>query len=125
MHGWGMGAFGMGFPMFGIVPLVFFGAGIYFLFRHRGVFDRISGNRRGADDDTRLEGVEHPAPVTRVFRLARARGGVLTVSDVVSELDLALGDAESLLDELSDGLRVQMTVDDDGIVRYIFREFRE
>lgn len=124
MHGWGMGGFGMGFPIFGLFPLLFVGGALYLLFRRRGGLKRIAERPGTSDADSGRTSPAQPSRVSQVFRLARERNGILTVSDVVSELDLEPSEAETLLDELSDGLRVQMSVDDDGIVRYVFREFR-
>jgi Mn-dependent DtxR family transcriptional regulator len=57
-----------------------------------------------------------------IYRLAKRYDGVLTVSDVVSELDIEPGEAEALLQRLTDGQRVDMDVDHDGVIRYVFRE---
>lgn len=57
-----------------------------------------------------------------VYRLAKRYNGVLTVSDVVTELGLEPQDAGKLLDSMADGHRVVMDVDDRGSVSYIFRE---
>ena len=57
-----------------------------------------------------------------VFRLAESRGGCLTVSDFVVASDVAVAEAERILDSISDGVRVKMTVTDDGLVRYEFPE---
>lgn len=45
------------------------------------------------------------------------------MSNVVLELGIDPKAAETLLDELTDGQRVVMDVGDDGVVRYVFREF--
>jgi hypothetical protein len=60
-----------------------------------------------------------------VFRLAKRYNGVLTVSDVVTELGLDPEEAERLLQRVTDSQRVDMRVDADGVVRYVFRELIE
>lgn len=117
MHGWGMG-----FSLFGLLPLMLLGAGLYVLLRKRGILD---GSRR----ENRITREDRNLPVTRrpsapeVFRLAKRYAGVLTVSDVVSELGIDPKEAEKLLEGLTDGQRVDMEVDRDGVPRYVFREF--
>jgi hypothetical protein len=113
----------MGVPIFSLVPILFFGVGIFVLARGLRVGNRIIGGNAGPSGASDVSSAA-PSRVTLVFRLARQRGGVVTVSDVVSELDVDPGEAEGILDDLSDGVRVQMSVDDDGIVRYVFREFQ-
>lgn len=114
MHGWGMGSFGMGFPLFGLLPVILIGAGIYGIIRLR--------QNKTTHDDRRV-GPGRGIPAPEIYRLAKRNGGVLTVSDVVSELNFDPKEAEAHLDDLTDGHRVDMHVDDDGVVRYVFREF--
>jgi hypothetical protein len=122
MHGWGMGSFGMGFPLFGLIPLILIGGGLYILLRRRGTFD---GSRnagippRGNGNISGRAGASAP----EIFRLAKRYDGVLTVSDVVSELGVDPQEAEGTLEGLTDGQRVDMQVDRDGVIRYVFREF--
>jgi len=113
MHGWGMGGFGMGFPLFGLVPLILIGGGIYLLVRLR---------RNTGVHDHRDAGASRHLSAPEIYRLAKEHDGVLTVSDVVSELNFDPKEAQAHLDDLTDGERVDMHVDDDGIVRYVFRE---
>jgi hypothetical protein len=112
MHGWGMGGFGMGLPLFGLLPLILLGGGIYILYRRRSASN--GENRRLPSGRT--------VAAPQIFRLAKRHGGILTVSDVVSELGIDPGEAEQLLEGLTDGQRVDMQVDDRGIIRYVFRE---
>jgi hypothetical protein len=58
----------------------------------------------------------------RILKLARARGGALTVTDVAAELDLSLEAAEKLLNEMEDGFRIISDVTDAGIIVYEFPE---
>ncbi|NBC30376.1 MAG: hypothetical protein GVY29_10350 [Spirochaetes bacterium] len=122
MHGWGMGGFGMGFPLFGLVPLILVGAGLYILLRNVGAFDRLRrGNTRNRDDHSLA--ATHGVAAPEVFRLAKRYGGILTVSDLVSELGVDPKEGENLFEALTDGRRVDMEVGDNGVVRYVFREF--
>ena len=122
MHGWGMGGFGMGFPLFGLLSLILIGGGLYILFRKIRTFD---GSRREGIDSggNRTVPGAKSASAPEIFRLAKRYDGVLTVSDVVSELGIDPKEAEALLEGLTDGRRVDMQVDNDGVVRYVFREF--
>lgn len=128
MHGWGMGGFGMGLPFFGVIPLVLFAGGIVLLvrlFRRDGGSGRVGiGTHHGearTDPGGRFASRERSS-VQELFRLARRYRGVLTVSDIVSDLGLEPQDAEALLDEVADGTRVDIEVEQDGVVRYVFRE---
>lgn len=58
----------------------------------------------------------------RVFKLANRRKGRITVSDVVIETGLGVGEAEQLLQSMVDNVRVTMEVSDDGMVTYEFPE---
>jgi hypothetical protein len=117
-----MGSFGMGFPLFGLVPLILIGGGLYILLRRRGVFD---GSRNAGISPRGNGGISgRPgASAPEIFRLAKRYDGVLTVSDVVSELGVDPQEAEGILEGLTDGQRVDMQVDRDGVIRYVFREF--
>jgi ribosomal protein S27AE len=57
-----------------------------------------------------------------VLRLARERGGRLTVTEVAAALDWPLRRAEKVLISLDDGLRVDSEVSDEGVIVYEFRE---
>ncbi|HEY8427182.1 MAG TPA: hypothetical protein VIL20_02360 [Sandaracinaceae bacterium] len=72
--------------------------------------------REGERDDRR-------AREAAVLELAQKRGGALTATEVARELGLALEEADRLLTSMvGDGTRVGVEVDDEGIVRYVFRE---
>jgi hypothetical protein len=58
----------------------------------------------------------------RIFQLAQAKGGRLTVSDLVIATGLSVAEAEKRLQDLSDGNRVRMEVDDRGRIRFEFTE---
>jgi len=87
-----------------------------------GAFD---GSRRGTTLQRADRSIQRAAGAAapEVFRLAKRYAGVLTVSDVVSEPGIDPTEAEELLERLTDGRRVDMQVDSDGVVRYVFREF--
>ena len=111
----------MGFPLFGPLTLILLGGGLYILLRKLGLFD---GSRRenvlNREDGSIPRGQRASAP--EIFRLAKRYDGVLTVSDVVSELGIDPKEAEELLEGMTDGRRVDMQVDSKGVVRYVFRE---
>ncbi len=58
----------------------------------------------------------------RILVMATERGGVLTVTEVAAELDLSLGSAEKLMEEMDDGFRVRSEVSDEGVIYYEFPE---
>lgn len=57
-----------------------------------------------------------------VLKLAAARGGRLTVTEVAAELGWTLPRAEKVLQSLDDGVRVDSEVTDEGVIVYEFRE---
>lgn len=61
----------------------------------------------------------------QILDLARTRKGRLTVSLVAAQLRLELDEAEKALDALVDGRRVDMQVDADGLVIYMFPELAD
>jgi hypothetical protein len=61
---------------------------------------------------------------TRVLELARAEGGKLNVSLVAADLRIDMAEAEALLTGMVDGQRVDMDVDDNGQISYVFPELR-
>lgn len=122
MHGWGtgMGAIGGVFSVVLIAVAVL--GGVYalsYVMKRRGAGDRADGP---GHDSARRDG--ESSQTVAVFRLARRSDGILTVSDLVSELAIPPSDAEHLLDTLARDGRVEAHVEDDGVVRYIFREMR-
>jgi hypothetical protein len=60
--------------------------------------------------------------VLEVLALARAHGGRLSVTLVASHMSLDLREAEALLDSMVDGRRVDVHVDDQGRMTYVFPE---
>lgn len=60
----------------------------------------------------------------KVLQLAQAKGGVLTVTDVASEMNLSLPASEKLLDGMDDGLRVRSDITKEGVMYYEFPEVR-
>jgi hypothetical protein len=61
---------------------------------------------------------------SRVLELARAQGGKLNVSLVAADLRIDLVEAETLLTAMIDGQRVDMDVDDEGHISYVFPELQ-
>jgi len=58
----------------------------------------------------------------RLFALAEKQGGTLRVIDVANGLSVVSAEAEALLDQLVDEVRVSMRVTDEGEIHYVFRE---
>jgi len=58
----------------------------------------------------------------QVLRLAQARGGTLTVTEVAAEMDLSLPAAEKILTSMDDGFRIRSEISRDGILYYEFPE---
>lgn len=122
--------FWFGFPFLFILPLfvaaIAVRAGAH-LFRSMDNSDRryMSGYGRDSTDLlNELYGAPRNgrSPEARIFQLARKLGGKLTVSDVVIELGVDVGQAEELLQGLVDNVRVRMEVNEDGRVTFEFPE---
>ena len=60
----------------------------------------------------------------QVVRLAKKKGGTLTVTDVAAHLDLSLEAAEKVLIAMDDGFRVRSEITRDGILFYEFPEVK-
>lgn len=60
----------------------------------------------------------------KILRLASARGGRLTVTEVAADLNLALPAAERIMEEMDDGFRVRSDISNDGVLFYDFPEIR-
>ena len=120
-----------GFSFFPLFPIIAALIGARIISRTLGGRRRRRRYLNEEDGEGRaLDGVGGPPAVpkdaagrqARVFKLALARRGRLTVSDVVLEMDLGVNDSEKLLQSMVDGERVRMEVDDRGRVLYEFPE---
>jgi len=58
----------------------------------------------------------------KILKLANARRGTLTVTEVASDLNLALPAAEKILETMDDGFRVRSEISKDGVLYYEFPE---
>jgi hypothetical protein len=58
----------------------------------------------------------------KILKLATGRGGRLTVTEVASDLNLALPAAEKILESMDDGFRVRSEISPDGVLYYEFPE---
>lgn len=58
----------------------------------------------------------------KVLKLAAARGGTLTVTEVAADLNLALPAAEKILTSMDDGFRVRSDISREGVLFYEFPE---
>ncbi len=60
----------------------------------------------------------------KVLKLAAAKGGTLTVTEVATDLNLALPAAEKILTSMDDDLRVRSIISDEGVIVYEFPELK-
>ena len=58
----------------------------------------------------------------KILKLAMLRRGTLTVTEVASDLNLALPAAEKILEAMDDGFRVRSDISQDGVLYYEFPE---
>lgn len=58
----------------------------------------------------------------KILKLASAKGGTLTVTEVASDLNLALPAAEKILESMDDGFRVRSDISTEGVMYYEFPE---
>lgn len=58
----------------------------------------------------------------KILKLASAKGGTLTVTEVASDLNLALPAAEKILESMDDGFRVRSDISPEGVMYYEFPE---
>ena len=58
----------------------------------------------------------------KILQLAEENGGYLTATQLARALSMGVREADALLTEMSDGLRVQVEVTSDGILQYHFAE---
>lgn len=82
-----------------------------------GLFLRGGRSQKRKGDDAKVAALE-----TALLRVAEKHGAVLTASDAARELGISVQDADRALTRMSDGTRVSLEVDDEGLIRYEFRE---
>ena len=58
----------------------------------------------------------------KILKLAGAKGGTLTVTEVAADLNLALPAADKILTSMDDGFRVSSDISQDGVLYYEFPE---
>ncbi|HSM60963.1 MAG TPA: zinc ribbon domain-containing protein [Longimicrobiales bacterium] len=58
----------------------------------------------------------------KILRLATAKGGTLTVTEVAAEMNLSLPAAEKILTSMDDGFRVRSEISKEGVLYYEFPE---
>ncbi len=81
-------------------------------------------SQRGKRFSAEASGKRTRQRVLEVLGLARANGGRLNVTLVASHMSLDLREAEALLDGMVDGRRVDVHVDDQGRLTYVFPELQ-
>ena len=62
---------------------------------------------------------------TQIIKLAAAHAGVLTITDAAMATGLGIQQVEKVLNNMVDGLRVTMRVEDTGVILYEFPEIVE
>ena len=70
----------------------------------------------------RADQLEAAISEQRLQALAVQHGGALRAADVAEGLSITRAEAEELLDQMVDEVRVSMQVTDEGELRYLFRE---
>ncbi|MDA0329134.1 MAG: hypothetical protein O2958_09025 [Gemmatimonadetes bacterium] len=58
----------------------------------------------------------------KILKLAAAKGGTLTVTEVAADLNLALPAAEQILTSMDDGFRIRSDISAEGVIYYEFPE---
>ncbi|HUX14365.1 MAG TPA: hypothetical protein VMW87_15160 [Spirochaetia bacterium] len=122
-----------GFPFFFFLPLIFVAFGIRLLSRflrsggkqdYRQLSPREEFLQRYIPNifDPRVGTNPEQSPEATIFKLAYKLKGRVTVSDLVIETGLPVDDAEKLIQQMIDGSRVKMEVDDRGMISYEFPE---
>ena len=78
--------------------------------------------QRGEKNSIQAEALRQRQRVQEILGIARAHGGKLNVTLVASQMHLDFREAEALLDSMVDGRRVDIQVDDQGRMNYVFPE---
>jgi hypothetical protein len=60
----------------------------------------------------------------KILRLAAAKGGSLTVTEVATDLNLSITAAEKVLTSMDDDMRVRSVISEEGVIVYEFPELR-
>ena len=58
----------------------------------------------------------------KILKLATAKGGTLTVTEVAADLNLAIPAAEKILTAMDDGFRIRSEISNEGVLYYEFPE---
>ena len=107
--------------LFGFLPIILVALG-FSAFRGARRTQRQQEIRSGKHEQ---HGHDHIQIDGSLFRLAKCRGGKLTLSDVVIETGMELKKAERYMDSIVDHSRVSMEVEDSGRLIYVFPELLE
>jgi hypothetical protein len=81
-----------------------------------------ANGRRSRQDNLQAQAKKQRQRVLEILALARQHAGRLTVTLVASHMHLDFREAEALLDSMVDGRRVDVQVDDQGRIAYVFPE---
>jgi hypothetical protein len=80
--------------------------------------------QRGQQNNVLAAAARQRQRVQEILTMARANAGKLNVTMVASQLHLDFPEAEALLDRMVDGRRVDVEVDDQGRMNYVFPELK-
>ncbi len=83
---------------------------------------RISRRRRQGENRRPLRNRKPKNIEGVIFNLAYSLKGKITLSDIIIETGLSMKEAEGTINQMVDGIRVSMEVDDQGLVVYEFPE---
>ncbi|WP_455383510.1 hypothetical protein [Salinispira pacifica] len=125
--------FFFGYPFLFFLPLIFLVLGVRLLARllqggrrqhYRQISTREEFLQRYMPEafEGQLTGRTGESPEATVFKLAYRLKGRVTVSDLVIETGLPVEEAEQLIEQMVDGSRVRMEVDERGMITYEFPE---
>jgi hypothetical protein len=82
----------------------------------------VTNGRRSRQDNLEAQAKKQRQRVLEILALARQHAGRLTVTLVASHMQIDFREAETVLDSMVDGRRVDVHVDDQGRLAYVFPE---
>ena len=83
---------------------------------------RFSRRRRQGENRRQIRNSKPKNIEGLIFNLAYSLKGKITLSDVIIETGLSMKEAEKIINQMVDGIRIRMEVDDQGLVVYEFPE---
>ncbi len=83
---------------------------------------RISRHRKQSEKRRQIRNRKPKNIEGVIFNLAYTLKGKITLSDIIIETVLSMKEGEKIINQMVDGIRVRMEVDDQGLVVYEFPE---